>query len=362
MLAPLRIAVIGTGHLGRIHAKLLSQVDGAELTHVVDPNVETADAIAQTHGVRHAATHGEILSDFDAAIVAAPTGLHASIVGDLLRAGKHVLCEKPLTVRSDDAAELATLARRNRLTLQVGHVERFNPAFTALGEFACDVKYVECVRASSFPGRCLDVGVVMDLMIHDLDLILSLTDAPIIDVRGSGVAVVSDHEDIAEARVEFGCGLVANVKANRVAVTPTRSMQLYGPAGFADIDFGTPSLTTVAASKSLADRTFDLNTATDDPLTYRDDLFADHLRVEQQTLSARNAILDEQNDFVLSIRSGTPSVVDGDAGARAVDLAERITRALAKRSWYDGLSTTTRGIHVTPRRDSVTTVPARRAA
>ncbi len=219
-MSRLRIAVIGAGHLGRIHAKLLGQVEGAELVAISDPFEAARHKAGELFEVPIQADYRDCIPHIDAAVIAAPTDAHAEIAKTLLKAGKHLLVEKPLTVHADDAQRLAMLAAAHRLTLQVGHVERFNPAFTALEDLKVDVKYVEAVRASSFPGRCLDVGVVMDLMIHDLDLVLSMTDAAVKSVSSSGLAVISDQEDLAEARIEFECGLVANLKASRVSPAP----------------------------------------------------------------------------------------------------------------------------------------------
>jgi predicted dehydrogenase len=193
MSRELRVAVIGGGHLGRIHAKLLGQVDGARLVAICDPDQSAGQAIATAHSTddRPVAVHADYrdcIESIAAAIIAAPPHYHAEISTTLLKAGKHLFVEKPLTPEADDARRLATLARTGRLVLQVGHVERFNPAFTALGDFGVDVKYVEATRASRFPGRCLDVGVVMDLMIHDLDLVLSLTASPVSSISASGAS------------------------------------------------------------------------------------------------------------------------------------------------------------------------------
>ncbi|MCS7469152.1 Gfo/Idh/MocA family oxidoreductase [Stieleria sp. ICT_E10.1] len=330
----LRVAVIGAGHLGRIHSKLLGSVDGARLVAISDPIEAARNNAATLFDVPTFADYRDCIEQIDAAIIAAPTDAHAEIATNLLKAGKHLLVEKPLATTAADADKLAMLAASRRLTLQVGHVERFNPAFTALGDIGVDVKYVEAVRASRFPGRCLDVGVVMDLMIHDIDLVCSMTDAAIADVSASGIAVVSDHEDLAEARLEFACGLVANLKASRVSPAPARQMQVYGCGGFAEIDFSGPALHAVRPSESLVDRNFDLDEATDNPLGYADTLFTDHLQLETKQLESRNAILDELHDFVISIQSGISPTVSGLAGARAVTIAEKILDAIARRAWY----------------------------
>lgn len=348
-MSKLRIAVIGAGHLGRIHAKLLGQVDGAELVAISDPVESARQNAADLFSVPVFADYRDCIANIDAAIIAAPTDAHARIATDLLKAGKHVLAEKPLTIDRNDASRLAMLAGSRKLTLQVGHVERFNPAFTALEKLAVDVKFVESVRASSFPGRCLDVGVVMDLMIHDLDLVLSLTDASVRSVSASGLAVISNHDDLAEARVEFECGLVANLKASRISPVPARKMQVYGSNGFADIDFGTPSLSVVRPCETVINRTFDLSCETDNPLGYSAQLFSERLRCETLELEPRNAILDELHDFVISIQTGIAPTVDAAAGARAVDLAQRILESIDERAWYADATTAELGPHATVR-------------
>ncbi len=330
----LRVGVIGAGHLGRIHAKLIGQVDGMELVGISDPFQAARARANELFDVPVHADYQEMLSEIDAAVVAAPTDLHFPITKDLLKANKHVLVEKPLADSSTHALQLARIAESRRLTLQVGHVERFNPAFTALEQLGVDVKYVEAVRASSFPGRCLDVGVVMDLMIHDLDLVLSMTDAAVSNVSASGLAVVSDKEDIAETRIEFECGMVANLKASRVSPSPARTMQIYGANGFADIDFGKPSLNVVKTSQQIAQRDFELSQETDNPLGYSETLFAEHLLCESHELQPRNAILDELHDFAISVECGISPTVSGIAGARAVEVADQILVAIEKRRWY----------------------------
>ncbi len=341
----LRIAVIGAGHLGRIHAKLLGQVDGAELVAVCDPGESARQTATESFGVPVLADYTEIIDRIDAAVIAAPTDFHSDIAKTLLKAGKHLMIEKPLAADGSDAQRLAILAAARKLTLQVGHVERFNPAFVALGELAQDVKYVEAVRASSFPGRCLDVGVVMDLMIHDLDLVLSMTDAPVTSVSSSGLSVISDHEDIAETRIEFQCGLVANLKASRISPTPARSMQVFGSHGFAEIDFGAPALSVVRPADSVVDRSFDLQAETDNPLRYSGELFSTRLRCETLDLEPRNAILDELHDFVLSVQTGSTPVVDGSAGARAVTVADKVLQSIEQRAWYSDASFSECGAH-----------------
>jgi predicted dehydrogenase len=348
-VSQLRIAVIGAGHLGRIHAKLLHQVEGAELVAISDPVDDALQNAAKLYSVPTFADYRDCIPKIDAAIIAAPTGVHFEIAAAMLKSGKHVLVEKPLTIDRDEANQLLGLAAAKRLTLQVGHVERFNPAFTALENLAVDVKHVEAVRASSFPGRCLDVGVVMDLMIHDLDLVLSMTDAPVKSVSASGLAMISSHEDLAETRIEFECGMVANLRASRISPCPARQMQVFGSNGFAEVDFGAPALSVVRPCETVVRRSFDLDTETDDPLGYSGKLFSDRLRCETLELQPRNAILDELHDFVISIQAGIAPTVDGVAGARAVDLAQQILESIDERAWYADSNTTETGPHATVR-------------
>ena len=345
----LSIAVIGAGHLGRIHAKLLGQVEGATLVSIVDPSPEARANAEQLYSVPTHADLEEVIERIDAAVVASPTDMHAEAATTLLSAGKHVFVEKPLSTFGEDARRLAMLASTRRLTLQVGHVERFNPAFTALDRLRHDVKYVDAVRASRFPGRCLDVGVVLDLMIHDLDLVLSMTDAPVRSVSASGLAVVSGHEDLAEARIEFEDGLVANLKASRISPAPAREMKIFGAAGFAEIDFGVPAVSVIRPCDEIVDRSFSLSDETDNPLAYADTLFGSRLECETFELEPRNAILDELHDFVISIQTGASPTVDGHAGARAVDVADMILASIAKRTWYADVRSTEVGPHAQPR-------------
>ena len=348
-MSKLRIAVVGTGHLGRIHAKLLQQVDGVELIGLSDPLESARQRAAELFGVDAYADYRQLIEQSDAVVIATPTDTHTEVAETFLKAGKHVFVEKPLTISGRDADRLVMIAAKNRLTLQVGHVERFNPAFVAIEEIGTEVKYVEAVRASSFPGRCLDVGVVLDLMIHDLDLVLSMTQAAVSSIHSSGLSVVSDHEDIAEARLEFECGLVANLKASRISPTPARSMQVFGAHGFAEIDFGQPAISVVQPCKEICDRSFDLSMEAENPLTYASTLFSQRMKCETIELQPRNAILDELHDFAISIQTGVPPTVDGVAGARAVNIAEQILATLEEKCWYEDAERNEIGPHAIAR-------------
>lgn len=347
-MKPLQIAVIGAGHLGRIHAKLLAQVDDARLVAIVDP-FEAARQTAQSlFNVPTFASCDDVIDQIDAAIIASPSDCHAAMATTLLAANKHVFVEKPITVDAADADRIVQLAHARRRILQVGHVERFNPAWTAAAGVTKDAKYIEAVRASRFPGRCLDVGVVMDLMIHDIDLVLSLTSAPLRDCRATGMAIVSGHEDVAETRLEFECGLVANLKASRISPQPARWMKTYGPNGYAEIDFGSLAVQTMRPDESILDRSFELADATPNPLQFADQLFEQFLTTSKIQAEPRNAILDELHDFVISIRSQTEPTVTGMAGSRAVVIAGKILAQIASHCWGDASNPAFVGPHAVP--------------
>ena len=346
----LRIGVVGAGHLGKIHCKLIRSVDDADLVAVCDPSPSAREFVEREFGVEPHEGLAAMLPRIDAAIVAAATPIHGDVVGRLLEAGKHVFCEKPLTHDAETSRRLAMTAATKRLTLQVGHVERFNPAFVEAGDHLVDAKYIEATRASSFPGRCLDVGVVMDLMIHDIDLVLSLASGGVTDIRATGLSVISEHEDVAEARLEFSCGLVANLQASRISPTACRTMRVLGPRGLVDLDFSGPTVSCLRPSPAVADRKFRLSEATENPMTFKETLFDEHLVADRWQPEPRNAILDEQHDFVLSIRSGSAPTVDGHAGALAVTVAERILEEIEAKDFYGNGHADQTGMHAEPRR------------
>ena len=237
-MTPLKLAVLGAGHLGRIHARLLSRIEGVELVGVVDPIAENRDGVAEEFNARAFASHTELIGRIDAAVVAAPTPLHHALTMDLLDAGIHCLVEKPITATASQADELIARAEAGGLILSVGHVERFNPAFTAVADRLEDPKYIEGQRTSGYTGRSTDVGVVMDLMIHDIDAVLSLVHSPVEHVDAIGLSVLGGCEDVVNARIRFASGCVASLTASRVSYTASRRMQVYAPTGFATIDFG----------------------------------------------------------------------------------------------------------------------------
>ncbi len=226
-MAPLRTAVIGAGYMGRFHAEKLAACEGARLAAVADADGARARSLAARLGCRAAADYREILGDIDAACVAVPTVLHREVAGACLEAGVHVLVEKPLAATLEEADALLALAKAKGLVLQVGHLQRYNPAFRALAAREGRPLFIDIERLAPFKERGSDVDVVLDLMIHDLDLVLALARAPLEEVSASGFRVLTDAIDIANARLEFADGSIASVSASRVSQAPVRKLRVF---------------------------------------------------------------------------------------------------------------------------------------
>lgn len=232
-----RIGVVGTGHIGRNHARLLAELAGKDFTAIYDANVETAGEMARQYGAKATSSLEEFASLVDAATIATPTPTHFDIAKFLLEHGKHVLVEKPITETTADARALALLATQRGLALQVGHVERFNPALSALEAKLTRPRFIESHRLSPYPARSTEIGVVLDLMIHDLEIILHLVKSPLVSVDAVGVPVLSKGEDIANARLRFENGCVANITVSRVSPERLRKIRVFQEDAYLSLDY-----------------------------------------------------------------------------------------------------------------------------
>ncbi len=327
----LRVAVVGAGRLGGFHAKKLAQFPHVELAGIVDPIVASRERLAAECGAAALADYRPLFGQIDAAIVAAPTQHHYAIAADLLNWGIHVLVEKPLCATAAQADDLVRLAKRHGAVLQVGHVERFNPAFTAALPVAANPKYIEAVRAGGFTFRSIDIGVVLDLMIHDLDLALWLVRSPVRRVEALGISVLGGHEDVANARIEFECGCVAAFSASRVSNEPARRMQIWSAAGHAAIDFAARKTTLVRPSEAILRRQFDAAALAAQP--DREQILKAHLPEETSHHDASDALALELADFIESILGRRTPRTPGEAGRDALALAERILRKIHAHAW-----------------------------
>jgi predicted dehydrogenase len=233
----LRVAVIGVGSLGSIHAKIYSSMDDVELVGVCDIDKNSLQPLADELGVEGYADYRKLIDKVDAASIVVPTNLHYLIAKEFLSAGVHLLIEKPITQTIKEADELLEIAKNKNLTLAVGHVERFNAAIESIHKLKGDIKFIECHRLGPFTPRVKDVGVVLDLMIHDLDIILDLIRSPIKSIEAVGVNILSKHEDIANARITFNNGAVCNITASRITAYTLRKIRIFQPNAYISLDY-----------------------------------------------------------------------------------------------------------------------------
>jgi predicted dehydrogenase len=328
------LAVVGAGHLGRIHARIAAALEEVELVAVVDPLESARRSVAQEARTRPVADYRDVIGEIEAAIIATPTASHHAIGMQLLAGGVPLLIEKPLAPTSAQANDLVALARNKGVALQVGHVERFNPALTAAAADIRDPKYIEATRTSGYTFRSMDIGVVLDVMIHDLDIVLSLARSPVEEVQALGVSVLGGHEDLATARLAFASGCVAQLSASRVSFQQRRTMTIFTSRGSASINFATHEATVVKPREDVLRRAFRADELTAADRAYWKEHLFDELLVRSQYESpAFNAIQEEQRDFVRALREARAPRVDGAAGRDAVAVAEMILERIEEHAW-----------------------------
>ena len=233
----LRVGVVGVGHIGKNHARLYAETKAADFTAIYDTDASNAAQVAEQYKVRAAESLGEFADLVDAASIATPTSSHFAVAQPLLEKGKHLLVEKPIAEDTAQASQLAELAARRQLVLQVGHVERFNPVLSALEERLTHPRFIEAHRLSPFPNRSTDIGVVLDLMIHDLEIILHLVRSPVQTIDAVGVPVLSRREDIANARMRFENGCVANITSSRISPERMRKIRVFQEDAYLSLDY-----------------------------------------------------------------------------------------------------------------------------
>jgi predicted dehydrogenase len=309
--------VIGVGYLGRFHAQKYAQAEGCELVAVVDSRAEAREPVAAELATRPLAEHRSLLGQVDAVSVVTPTPAHFLIAREFLEAGAHVLVEKPITETPAEARELIALAARVQRILQGGHLERFNAAILAAEPYLRSPNFVECHRLAPYRERGTEVNVVLDLMIHDIDIVQTIVGAPIEAIDAIGTPVFSEAIDIANARIRFANGCIANATASRVSVKTERKLRIFEDDAYLSLDLQQKILT-VIRKRSPGDAPGPL------PVT-----------IEEQSLEPGDALKAEIDSFLDCIRSGRAPVVPGEAGLVALETAMRITeqveRSLAQR-------------------------------
>jgi predicted dehydrogenase len=303
----IRAAVIGVGYLGRFHAQKYAQAQGCELVAVVDARAEAREAVARELGTQPLSDHRELIGRVDAVSVVTPTPAHFGIAREFLDAGVHVLVEKPITETPAEARELIALAQTRRRLLQVGHLERFNAAILAAEPYLTAPRFIECHRLAPYKERGTDVNVVLDLMIHDIDIVQTIVGAPIASIDAIGTKVFSDEIDIANARIRFENGCVANATASRVSMKTERKMRVFEDDAYLSLDLQQKILTLIRKRSGPA-------TPGQLPVT-----------IEEQSLDQGDALKAEIESFLECIRTGRAPVVGGEAGLRALETAMRIT-------------------------------------
>lgn len=362
--SPLRTAVIGVGALGRHHARILSTLPGIELVAVADPNVQQGRAVAEAAGCDWTDDFRTLFGTIDAASIAVPTSLHCEVASELLRRSVHVLVEKPLASTPDEGEVLLRLAEEHRVTLQVGHIERFNPAFQELADWTDEPKYIRTERYSPYPFRSLDIGVVLDLMVHDVDLVLSLTGECPVNVEAFGVSLLGGHEDCAQARLYFPGGCVADLSVNRVCPSVTRSMQVWSRRGCAIADLQNRTVSRFSAGLALqaGQLPYELACSESVPVSeMKEQMFGRFISVEQHQASNADALTMELSEFASAVRDGSPTRVDGRAGLLALRVAHEILERIDQHCW-NGTQMGPIGPHVLIDRASPPSQSRRRAA
>jgi predicted dehydrogenase len=334
----LRVAVVGCGHLGSIHARLLRSLDEVQLVGVVDPLAAARERVAAECAVPAYADVDALGGQLDAAIIATPTAQHHAVAEQMLSHGVHVLVEKPMTRTVAEANRLIALAHRQGLVLQVGHVERFNPAWNAVAPQLAGPQYIEAVRAGAYTFRSTDVSIVLDLMIHDLDLALSLAQSPVVEVEAMGIALFGPHEDVALARLKFANRCIAVLKASRASYEPQRTMHVWSHQAYAAIDFAKSEARLMRPAPAVLHGDVDLTRCPPEERQHvQETMFRDLLCVETLQIERANAILQEQREFVASIQHGAPVRVPGQQGREALAVAEQILESIRAHRWNSTL-------------------------
>lgn len=330
-LGKLKIAVIGAGHLGKEHARIYSEIPEVNLVGIVDINKDTGEAVARRCNTKYYSSFKEILNKVNAASVVVPTRFHYEITRELLKNGIHVLVEKPMTGTVSEAEDLIKLSKETSTILQPGYIERFNPAIEAIRKLDVSLKFIECHRLSPFTFRSADIGVVLDLMIHDIDIILYLSKSKVRKIDAVGVSVISDKEDIANARIQFENGCVANITASRVSFEPMRKIRLFSENSYISLDYHkqeaiiykkSPELT----PKSIITENTDVSTIKD----LKNFVFGDLLKIERIKMNNQEPLRKELESFISCVNNGKQPVVSGEDGINAIKAATIIKEEINK--------------------------------
>lgn len=322
----LKVGVIGVGHLGKVHTRLWKEVRDAQLVGIYDLDTKEAGKVAREHEVKAFDNLKHILDEVNAVSIVTPTFSHYETARLAIEKGKHVLIEKPITNTTSEAADLIRMAERKGVKIQVGHIERFNPALLSIEEYITEPRFFESHRLAQFKPRGTDVAVVLDLMIHDIDVILSLAGSEVVSVDASGVAVVSDEIDIANARIKFANGAVANVTASRISQNPMRKLRIFERDAYLSVDFAARvsevfRLTGDEEAKKSVSLMFNLG-----EIERADKKL--NIIYEKPTVKDINPLKHELELFRDAIIKNTKPIVSGKDGLEALRVAEEILQSI----------------------------------
>jgi predicted dehydrogenase len=314
----LKAGVLGAGHLGKIHLKLLNLSEHYNLVGFYDTSKEVRDAISQEFGYTAFETEEDLINACDMVDVVTPTTYHYASAEKVIKAGKHLFIEKPITNTVEEAEKLLTLAKEHNVLGQVGHVERFNPAFMSVSDSIKSPMFIEAHRLAEFNPRGTDVPVVLDLMIHDIDAILSVVNSPVKSVNASGVSVISETPDIANARIEFENGCVANLTASRISMKNMRKARFFQKDAYISVDFLEKKVE-VVKMKDAPESPDDFAMILQNAEGIKKQIYFDNPDVP-----SNNAILDELDAFAKAIKENTTPIVSLKAGTEALRVAKMI--------------------------------------
>ncbi|RWW98858.1 Gfo/Idh/MocA family protein [Flavobacterium cerinum] len=320
----LKVGVLGAGHLGKIHLRLLNQSQKYNLVGFYDPNNENAEKVAAEFGYQKFNTISELIAAVDVVDIVTPTLSHYDCAKEAIQAGKHVFIEKPISNTIEEAEELITLTKKHNVKGQVGHVERFNPAFIATKNMIVNPMFIETHRLAEFNPRGTDVPVVLDLMIHDIDAILSVVKSKVKSINASGVSVISDTPDIANARIEFENGCVANLTSSRISLKNMRKSRFFQKDAYISVDF-LDKVCEVVKMKDAPEVPGDFDMILQNAEGVKKQIYFENPDVE-----SNNAILDELETFADAINNNTTPVVTLEDGTEALRIAYQIIDCFKK--------------------------------
>ena len=311
----IKTGVIGTGYLGKFHLQQLQTISEVELVGFFDSNLEQSSTIAEKYNTHAYDNRSDLISACDAIIIATPTVTHYGIAKNALDHQCHVFIEKPITTTIDEARDLIKISDKNSLIIQVGHIERFNSAFLSLKEKNIDPQFIEVHRLASFKSRGHDTSVVLDLMIHDIDIILDIIESNVKDIQANGVKVITDEIDIANARITFDNGCIANLTSSRISLKEMRKMRIFQEKSYINIDF----LNKAMEEYSLTDN--QNSEDNDSQLFPYDDSKNQFIRYKKNDASPTNALKEELKHFITCIQQSTIPIINGNVAMKALQVA-----------------------------------------